>query len=218
VCEPARAEILTAARVHFALSRLIEAEQGDAVTMDCLRRGKYQPCMSFMTLRDGGTAAGCENDANATLTLMLIQQLFGLPGFQHNPAFETEANHYFASHCTSPTRLLGPDGPRAPYLLRNFAHTNEPTCVPQVLWRAGQDVTMARYVSGEQPSMLVYSGTTVKSYAMPPVGGCRTNVEITINELPRAVGVKGHHNVLFCGDHARDLRTFCRLFGIEATV
>ncbi|MGD8240935.1 MAG: hypothetical protein PVH68_20455, partial [Armatimonadota bacterium] len=48
VCEPARPEILTAARVHFALSRLIEAEQGDAVTMDCLRRGKYQPCMSFM--------------------------------------------------------------------------------------------------------------------------------------------------------------------------
>ena len=66
--------------------------------------------------------------------------------------------------------------------------------------------------------MVVYSGEVVKSYAMPPVGGCRTNVEITINELPRAVDVKGHHDVLFYGDYARELRTFCRIYGIEATV
>jgi hypothetical protein len=217
VCEPRDPEIVTAARVHFALKRLIDAEEADAVTMDCLRRGKYQPCMSFMTLRDAGTAAGCENDIPATLTLMLVQQLFGRPGFQHNPAFETEANHYFASHCTCPSKLLGPEGPISPYLLRNYAHTNDPTCVPQVLWRPGEAVTMARYVPGDAPAMLAYSGTVVKSYAMPPVGGCRTNVEITINELPRAADVKGHHDVLFYGDYARELRTFCRIYGIEAT-
>lgn len=218
VCEPANPEIVTAARVHFALKRLVEAEGADAVTMDCLRRGKYMPCMSFMTLRDAGAAAGCENDIPATLTLMLVQRLFGRPGFQHNPGFETEANHYFASHCTCPSKLFGPDGPSSPYLLRNYAHTNDPTCAPQVLWRPGEAVTMARYVPGEAPAMLVYSGTVVKSYAMPPVGGCRTNVEITINELPRAADVKGHHNILFCGDYARELRTFCRIYGIEATV
>ena len=218
VCEPRHPEIVTAARVHFALQRMLEAEQGDAITMDCLRRGEYQPCMSFMTLRDQGIAAGCENDIPATLTLMLVQRLFGRPGFQHNPAFETEANHYFASHCTCPSKLFGPDGPTQPYLLRNFAHTNDPTCVPQVLWREGEEVTMAHYISGEKPGMLVYSGQVVKSYAMPPVGGCRTNVEITINELPRAADVKGHHNVLFYGDYAEQLRTFCRLFGIEVTV
>ena len=215
VLEPGKAEILAAARVHFTLKRILQAENGDAVMMDCLRRGEMIPCMSFMTLRDEGIAAGCENDLNATLTLMLAQHLFDRPGFQHNPAFETEANHYFASHCTSASKLLGTAGPRQPHLLRSFAHTNDPTCVPQVLWREGEDVTMAHYEPGKAPVMYVYSGKVVKSYSMPPVGGCRTNVEITINELQDVYDVKGHHNVLFYGDYAKRLHQFARLYGIK---
>ena len=216
--EPQMPEIITAARVHFALRSLMQAEGADAVTMDCLRRGEYQPCMSFMEHRDVGIAAGCENDIPATLTLMLVQRLFDRPGFQHNPCFNTQENHYFASHCTSASRLHGTTNPPSPYLLRNFAHTNDPTCVPQVLWRPGEPVTMARYAPGEKPGMLIYSGETVKSHAMPPVGGCRTNVEVTVNELPRALDVKGHHNILFIGDFAEDLRTFCRLHSITPMV
>jgi len=216
ILEPAEPEIIAAARAHFANKRLLAAEGGDAIMMDCLRRGKLMPCMSFMTLRDEGIAAGCENDLSATLTLMLVQHLFDRPGFQHNPCFETEKNHYFASHCTSASKLLGTGGPQEPHLLRSFAHTNDPTCVPQVLWREGQDVTMAHYEPGEKPRMLVYSGKVVKSYAMPPVGGCRTNVEITVNELDDVCDVKGHHNVIFYGNHARRLRQFARFCGISA--
>lgn len=216
--EPKEEEILTAAKVHFADKRILGEHGGDAIMMDCLHRGEYQPCMSFMTLRDEGIPAGCENDLSATLTLMLAQYLFNRPGFQHNPCYETEANHYFASHCTSASKLFGIDKPSEPYLLRNFAHTNDPTCVPQVLWREGEDVTMAHCVEGDPPTMLVYSGEVVKWYDMPPVGGCRTNVEITINELDDACDVRGHHNVLFYGDFARDLRRFARLYGIQVAV
>jgi hypothetical protein len=214
VLEPREPEILTAARLHFALKRMLAEEKADAITMDCLRRGELMPCMSFMTLRDEGIAAGCENDLDGTITLMLIQLLFGRPGFQHNPCFETERNHYFASHCTSASKLFGASAPAEPYLLRSYAHTNDPTCVPQVLWREGQEVTMARYVSGKTPQLLVYSGKVVKSYDMPPVGGCRTNVEITINELDDACDVKGHHNVLFYGNQAKRLRQFAQLYGV----
>jgi len=213
--EPSEADVVVAARVHFANKRILEAESGDGIMMDCLRRGRYIPCMSYMSLRDEGTPAGCENDLSATLTLMLVQQLFDRPGFQHNPCFETERNHYFASHCTSASKLLGTTNPSEPYLLRNYAHTNIPTCVPQVLWRQGEEVTMAHYLPGKTPRMLVYSGRTVKSYAMPPVGGCRTNVEITINELADARDVKGHHNVLFYGNYAKQLRQFAQLYNIS---
>jgi len=215
IVEPAEAAILTAARVHVATRRLLEAEQGDAIMIDCLRRGLYMPCMSFMSLRDEGIAAGCENDLGATLTLMLVQHLFDRPGFQANPACDTEKNHYFHSHCTCPSKLLGTSQPSEPYLLRDYAHTNDPTCVPQVLWRPGEPVTMARYDPGNPPQMLLYSGQVVQSHAMPPVGGCRTNVEITIRELDDVADVKGHHNVLFYGDHARRLRQFARLYGIR---
>ncbi|MEW6238149.1 MAG: hypothetical protein AB1656_22395 [Candidatus Omnitrophota bacterium] len=216
ILEPAEPEILQAARVHFANKRILETEGGDAMMMDCLRRGELMPCMSFMTLRDEGIAAGCENDLGPTLTLMLIQHLFDRSGFQHNPSFETESNHYFASHCTSASKLFGADKPQQPYLLRNYGHTNDPTCAPQVLWREGEAVTMAHIIPAEKPQMLIYSGKVVKSYDMPPVGGCRTNVEITINELDDACQVKGHHNVLFYGDYAKRMRQFAQLYGIAA--
>ena len=216
VREPKEADVLMAARVHVAVRRIMDEHGCNAIMMDCLTRGKLLPCMSFMTLRDEGIAAGCENDLAGTLTLMLVQQLFDRPGFQHNPCYETEANHYFASHCTSASKLLGTAGPQQPYLLRNYAHTNIPTCVPQVLFPEDVEVTMARYVPGKSPAMLVYSGKTVKSYAMPPVGGCRTNVEISVSGVADACDVKGHHDVLFCGDFARRLRQFCRLVGIKA--
>lgn len=215
ILEPADPEILQAARVHFANRRLLEAEQGDAMMMDCLRRGELMPCMSFMTLRDQGIAAGCENDLGPTLTLMLVQQLFNRPGFQHNPCYETERNHYFASHCTSASRLFGIEQPQEKYLLRNYGHTNDPTCCPQVLFRPGEEVTMARCIPEAEPQMLLYSGKVVKSYDMPPVGGCRTNVEITINEWDDACQVKGHHNVLFYGHFAPRLKQFCRFYGIQ---
>ncbi len=218
VVEPREPEVVTAARVHFACQAMLEAEQCDAIMMDCLRRGLYMPCMSFMTLRDSGIAAGCENDLSATLTLMLVQLLFDRPGFQANPGYDTVRNQYFHSHCTCPTRLLGPDGPAAPYLLRDYAHTNDPTCCPQVLWTPGQPVTLAHYEPGTKPTMLLYSGEVVQSYAMPPVGGCRTNVVMTVNEVRNAIDVKGHHDVLFCGSRARQLREFARLYGIAVAV
>ena len=145
---------------------------------------------------------------------MLVQHLFDRPGFQHNPCFETEKNHYFGSHCTCASKLFGTTRPPEPYLLRSFAHTNTPNCVPQVLWREGEDVTMAHCLPGKKPQMLVYSGEVVKSYATPPAGGCRTNVEITINELDDACDVKGHHNVIFYGSYAKQLRQFAQLYDI----
>lgn len=171
--------------------------------------------MSFMRLRDTGIPAGCQNDLDATLTLMLVQHLFGKPGFQQNASCESESNHYFGAHCTSPTRLSGPDAPPAPYVLRNHAEAGV-GCVPQVLWPVGQDVTMAHYLSGAKPEMLVYSGKIVRCYEMPPAGGCRTNLEMTINELDDACGVKSMHQTIFLGNHARQLRRFCQLWNIPA--
>ncbi len=216
ILEPREPEIVTAAKVHFACKRILEAEQGDAIMIDCLRRGELMPCMSFMTLRDEGIPAGCENDLGATLTLMLVQHLFDRPGFQANPCYDTERNHFFASHCTSASKLFGPTGPQQPYLLRNYGHTNDPTCVPQVLWREGEDVTMAHYLPGNQGQMLVYTGRVVKSYEMPPVGGCRTNVAFTVKEHENVCDVKGHHNVVFYGNFGRQLRRFAQLYDITA--
>ena len=216
--EPSEDDVLEAARACFALKKIVEKEGADAVMMNCLpglrKPHKHvPPCMGFMTLRDEGIPAGCQSDLNATLTMMLVQELFGKPGFQQNAAMQTEANHYFGAHCTSPSKMDGPDGPSQPVILRSHAEAGWGT-VPQVLFPAGQDVTMAQYLSGESPQMHVYGGKVVRCYPKAP-GGCRTNVEMTIDEVADACDVKGMHQIVFFGSHARPLRTFCQLLGIE---
>lgn len=171
-----------------------------------------------MNLRDEGIPAGCESDLDATLTMMLIQYLFDKPAFQHNPSMDTERDRYFGAHCTSPTRMRGPAGPAERYILRSHAEAGF-GCVPQVLFPAGQKVTFAKYLSeGASPRMLIYSGTITDCPSNPPCGGCRTNVEIAVDEVKEATEVKGHHLCMFYGQHASHLRTFCQLLKIERAV
>jgi len=218
VIQPTKADILEAAKTYFVLKQLIESEKADAFMMDCLPglsmpHKHPPPCMSFMSLRDEGIVAGCQADLNSTLTMMLVQQLFDKPGFQQNASMETEKNHYFGAHCTCPSKMRGVDKPAEPYILMNHAEAGW-GCVPRVLFTKGQEVTMALYFSEETPRMIIYSGKVVGCPPIPPTGGCRTNIEMTINEVGDACDVKGMHQIIFYGNYARELRTFCQLYGI----
>lgn len=204
-----------AARAHFALTKLLADHGADGLTMNCLKRGMLKPCMSFSSLNSSLIPAACENDLPACYTQLLGQLLTGRPGFQHNPCFETERNHYYASHCTCATRLYGPSGPELPYLLRRFAHTNEGSCAIQVFWKPDDPVTMVRYYPGDEPALDVYAGKVVQSHPMPPAAGCTTNVEIAVTDRADACMVKGHHNLLFCGDFARKFRLFANLYKLR---
>jgi L-fucose isomerase-like protein len=222
VVEPSQTDILDAARTYFVLKQIIDLEKADAIMMDCLpglrKPHKHPPpCMGFMTLRDEGIPAGCQADLNATLTMMLVQQLFDRPGFQQNASMETEKNHYFGAHCTSASKMHGVDGPSEPYILRSHAEAGW-GCVPRVLFAPGQEVTMALYLSGKTPRMIVYSGEIVCCPPIPPTGGCRTNIEMTINEVADVCDVKGMHQIIFYGNYAQDLRRFCQLYDIEVVV
>ncbi len=204
-----------ALRAHLALRALLRDEKADGLTMNCLRRGMLKPCVSFMLLNNSLTPAICENDLPAAYTQLLGQYLIGRPGFQHNPAYETEKNHYYASHCTCPTKVYGPDGAELPYLVRRYAHSNEGSCAVQIFWKRSDPVTMVRYYPGEKPALDVYAGRVVVSHPMPPAGGCTTNVEVEITDRTDAGMVKGHHNLLFCGDFARQFRLFAQLYKME---
>lgn len=207
--------LANAARANVALRKLLAQEQADGVAMNCLRRGMLKPCISFASLNAELIPATCENDLPAAYGQMLGQLLTGRPGFQHNPCYETEANHYYASHCTCATRLYGPGGEELPYLLRRFAHTNEGSCAIQVFWKEHDPVTMVHYYPGKEPALDVYAGRVVKSHPMPPAAGCTTNVEIELTDRPDACMVRGHHNLLFCGDFARKFRLFAQLYKIR---
>jgi len=204
-----------AVKAYFALKNLIEKENADAVTMNCLRVGLGRPCIGFSKLNNQLIPAICENDINAAYGQMIGQAVTGRPGFQHNPAYETEKNHYYASHCTCPTKMYGPDGNELKYLLTRYFHTNDGTCCIQVFWNPGDPVTMIHYYPGENPKLDVYSGIVVVSHQMPPAGGCSTNVEIEITNRTNATSVTGHHNLLFCGDFTKRFKDFAQLHKLQ---
>lgn len=218
--EPSEEDVFEAAKTYYVLKQIIEEERADAVMMTCLP-GLYRPhkhvppCMGFMSLRDQGIPAGCESDLDATLSMMLIQQLFGLPAFQHNPSMDTVKNRYVGAHCTCASRMQGPGGPAEPFILRNHAEAGW-GCVPRVLFPAGQEATFIKYLSAQNPpQMLLYGGTVTGCPENPPAGGCRTNVELQLDDLEDACEVKGHHLCLFYGRHKKDIEIFCQLYGIQ---
>jgi len=219
IVQPTEADIIDAAKTYFVLKRIIDAEDADAIMMNCLP-GLYKPhkhpppCMGFMSLRDEGIAAGCQSDINATLTLMLVQELFDKPGFQQNASMDTDKNLYFGAHCTSASKMRGVNTSSEPYILMSHCEAGW-GCVPRVLLSVGQEVTMALYLSGETPRMIIYSGKVVGCPSIPRTGGCRTNVEMTINEVDDVCDVKGMHQIIFYGNYAKQLRNFCQLYGIE---
>jgi len=202
-----------ATRAYFALKRILEEENADAVTMNCLRKGMLKPCIGFSMLNSQLIPATCENDKNAAYGQMLAQLIANRPGFQHNPAFNTEENRYYASHCTCPTKLFGPDGDDMKYRLTRFLHTNEGSCAIQVFWKPDDPVTMIHYYSGKEPKLDIYSGTVFKSHQ--ELVGCTTNVEINISDRENAHLVQGHHNILLCGDLSKTFKDFARLHKLQ---
>ena len=215
--EPTRDDVLEAARATVACKRLIQEEGADALMMQCLEgiqaRQIPPPCMGYMDLRDEGIPAGCQNEISSTLTLMLVQELFNKPGFQQNAGCDTERNLYFGAHCTCPSKLHGPEGRSAPYILRNHAEAGV-GCVPQVLWPVGEPVTLALYEPGLKPRMIAYSGEVAACYDQPPAGGCRTNLAMTVHGVEDAFEVKGMHQIIFAGDHLDQIKSFSQLMNI----
>jgi len=219
IVEPTRDDITDAARCFFALKALIRDENADALMMECLTglrkpHKHVPPCMGFMSLHDEGIVAGCQADLEATLTMMLVRQLFDRPSFQHNPCLDTERNHFFGAHCTAPSKMAGFDKPGEPYILRTHCEAGW-GCVPQVLFPDGQQVTMLHYFTGESPKMSVYTGRIVRCHPKLPAG-CRTNAEIAVDGLDDVRDfVYGGHQVLFYGTGKKQLELFCKLSEIE---
>lgn len=206
---------LDAARAHEAVRRLMERHDADAITIECLFLKHRKPCLSFSVNNGSLVPCGCENDLNATLSLMLGAALFGRGGFQHNPEFDTEENAYFASHCTCLTRLHGPAGEETPYSLRPFFHQLPKTLALDVQWPAGERATLFKYHSGKN-SMDAWRGEVLGSPGCPPTGGCATRVLVRMDGVDDIRNVyPGPHPILFCGDFARHAATFAELYGME---
>ena len=217
VVEPTEEDILNSARVYTTAKRLMADEQANALSMDCLgmvtdRLIPTPPCGAWSILQDEGITAGCEADLMGATTLMLTSYLLNRPGFMNDPVPETFKELLIASHCVSGTKLNGFNQPQTPYILRDHSESSLGVSV-QVLWPVGEKITMLDYNNPRE--IIIDTGTVIGNVDTPPAGGCRTSVEIKMDNIEDPRDVKGFHQVVVLGDHRQIVEGFSQLYGIN---
>ncbi|NLS95772.1 MAG: hypothetical protein GXX96_26865 [Planctomycetaceae bacterium] len=231
IVEPAREDVLKAARASLTLEKLI-AENGChglcvGTCMRWLPRGF--PCLGFSRLNDRGIPAACDGDMDCLLTMLTMQHALNRAGFLGNAAgVDTAKNAFHLSHCSAPLRMEGPESPRAPYLLRRHAEVRG-GAVTEVHYRIGQEVTITKMVHLD--TLLVFRGKIVAVPRVPngEERGCRTEIVVEVSDADKLLanwggGALGDsatdyyaslHRVAYYGDHTSTIRHLGDLLGLK---
>jgi hypothetical protein len=219
VVEPTKEDGLNAGRSFIAAKQLLKNENCNAITTDCLgmvsqKKVPTPPCMGASIFQDNGVTYGCEAAVGPAVSLMLTSYLLDKPGFMNDPVPETVKNVLIAAHCVSGTRIYGLDRPKehAPYILRSHSESNLGVST-QVLWPVGQPVTLVQFFKPD--ALYLDTGIVAGNVNTPPAGGCRTSVEIQMDNVEDSRDVLGFHQVVFLGNHRRDIEAFCQMYGIN---
>jgi len=217
IVEPSKQDILNAAKSYVVARQIMADENCQGISVDCLplvenRLIPCPPCIAWLRLNDEGSVGACEADWNAAISLRLTSLLFDRPGFIQDPAPNTIKNTLMGAHCSCPTKLDGFDKPPAPLILRS--HSESSTGVsPQVLWRIGQKVTVMDF---DGPGKIILgTGRVLRNIETPPAGGCRTSVELEMDELADSRDAKGFHQLFIYGDLELGFKAYCQLAGIQ---
>lgn len=226
-----RDDLLNGIKSYVVARALLEREEGDGITMDCLGAlGKTKvslPCIAWSKMLDRGIPAACEADIGAAVTHALVQLLFDRPGFQQDPVAETARECLIGAHCSCPTRLNGFERP--PERFEVMHHHGARDAVPRPLWRLGQRVTVAdvilpvrkdpaRAESAGPSQMVIGTGSVVDNVSVPPAGGCVVSVMVKLDTQPDLLSYPGFHQLFFYGDYKKELLAYCRLSGIQPMV
>ncbi len=217
VVEPSEQDIANSSRLYLALRRIMEEERARAVTINCLGLF-YQkllpayPCLAFCKMNDLGLVGVCEGDMDSTLTQLIFTYTFGVPGYVSDPVIDTSANTVIHAHCVAATRMDGPAGERAPYVIRSHMEDNRGASL-QVKMRTGQVITMAKLI--REDTMLISTATITGNPESDR--GCRTKISTRVADARKLLeGYEGGlHRVIFYGDRTRAVRDLGSLMGFK---
>jgi hypothetical protein len=215
--EPKPSDVINAAKAYFVAKKLMAEEKCQGISLNCLglvgaRQIPCPPCMAWLTFNDEGGVGCCECDWNAAISLRLTALLCGRPGFMQDPCPNTINGTLMGAHCSSPTKLRGFDQPPEPFIMRSHSESNIGVS-PQVLWPIGEPVTVMLFQGPSQ--MILGTGKVLANIDTPPAGGCRTSVEITMDNVADPRDAKGFHQLFVLGKLDGLYKTYCQLAGIK---
>jgi len=225
IVEPSRDEIIKSARMFLAMKRIMDQERAQAITINCLGGLPIgvlgYPCLGFSKLDDMGLVGACEADIDSTLTKLLFAYACGVPGFITDPLFDTAKNAVIHAHCTAPTKMDGPKGERAPFIIRTHTDDDKGASL-KVELRVGQTITCAKLVHLD--TMLISTGRITE---IPDFDdrGCRTQITTEGADARKLLDNWGAglldgwmpqlHRVVFYGDRMQPVKHLAALMGFR---
>ncbi|MGQ9650460.1 MAG: hypothetical protein ACUVXJ_10145 [Phycisphaerae bacterium] len=220
IVEPTRPEIVESARMYLAVKDIMVQEKAQAIcSVHCM--GDPRGCLTFSKLNDLGLVGACEGDIDSTLTMLLFAYAFRVPGFITDPVIDTAKNAMIHFHCTSATKMDGPNGNRLPFRIRTQTDSRGGVAL-KVENRIGQPVTCAKLVNLD--TMLVCPGKIIETSRSPLA--CRTQFTQSVADARRlflnwgADVLKGDvmtllHRVVFYGDYVKAVQDLGDLMGFK---
>ena len=221
IVEPSREEIINSARFYLAIKNIMTKERAQAVTSSNCMGEPAKGCLAFSKLNDLGLVGACEGDMDSTLTMLIFDYAFGVPGFITDPVFDTAKNALIHFHCTCATKMDGPAGKRLPFAIRNQSDSHGGVSL-EVENRVGQPVTCAKFI--DLDTMIISTGKIIE--VTHDDLGCRTQFVTEVADARKmflnwGAGVlKGDvmtllHRAVFYGDRMQDIKNLGILMGFN---
>lgn len=225
VVNATRQDVINGIKSYKVAGNILEKEQADAISMDCLGAlGPTPislPCIAWSRMNDDGIPAACEADTGAIAAHIMVQYLFDRPAFQQDPVADTSDDTIIGAHCSSPTRLNGFKSEPEPFDLTH--HHGNRDAVPKTIWKISQRITCFDVLPGDTekntPSeLLISTGTVKENMQVPPSGGCVVSIKVKMDDEHKVLTYPGFHQLFFYGDYKKELVNFAQLYNFKATV
>ena len=190
-----------AERIYQALKDVVVQYRLQGFTLRCfdlLTTIKNTGCLALAKLNAEGYVAGCEGDVPAMLTMMIVRSLFGISGFQANPAnINPETGEVLFAHCTIPFDMVEH--------YEYDTHFESGIGVGIRGYMKEGAVTIFK-VSGDLSRHFIAEGTLVHNQAKPDL--CRTQQVIQLSDKSQTAYFLthpiGNHHIILPG-HQKEL-------------
>ena len=185
-------------RIYGALRSIVDQYNLQGLTIRCfdlLTAVHNTGCIALARLNAKGIVAGCEGDVPAMLSMMIVQSLLGVSGFQANPAsINPETGEMLFAHCTIPFNMVE--------CYELDTHFESGIGVGIRGYMKEGPVTIFK-VSGDLSRCFIAEGELVRSQAKPDL--CRTQqvIQLTDKHQPEYFLTRpiGNHHIILPGHH-----------------
>lgn len=197
-------------RIYLALKSLSVKHKLNGLTLRCfdlLDAVHNTGCWALAKLNADGLVAGCEGDVPAMLSMMVARALFGISGFQANPAsINPQSGEMLFAHCTVPFDMV-----------RNYeldTHYESGIGVG-VRGHVPEGPVTVFKLSGELSRCFVAEGEILRNQAAPDL--CRTQLVVRLADPTKTsyflTNPIGNHHILIPGHCATSIRQLMDAIG-----